>query len=68
MDPSRRIRIALVDDHHLVREGLRLVLSSVDSLEVVGEAATHQEAFDLVASARCCAPSRRFTRISGSSC
>ena len=52
MDPSRRIRIALVDDHHLVREGLRLVLSSVDSLEVVGEAATHQEAFDLVASAR----------------
>jgi len=42
------IRIALVDDHHLVREGLRLVLSSVDGFEVVGEAATHEEAFELV--------------------
>jgi DNA-binding NarL/FixJ family response regulator len=44
------IRIVLVDDHHLVREGLRLVLNSVDGFEVVGEAATHDEAFDLVAS------------------
>jgi DNA-binding NarL/FixJ family response regulator len=43
------IRIALVDDHHLVREGLRLVLNSVEGFEVVGEAATHDEAFDLVA-------------------
>ena len=54
--PSKRpqgpIRIALVDDHHLVREGLRLVLNSVDGFEVVGEAATHEEAFDLVASTR----------------
>jgi len=43
------IRIALADDHHLVREGLRLVLSSVDGFEVVGEAGTHEEAFELVA-------------------
>ena len=54
--PSRQrqgpIRIALVDDHHLVREGLRLVLDNVDGFEVVGEAATHEEAFDLVASTR----------------
>jgi DNA-binding NarL/FixJ family response regulator len=52
--PSRQrqgpIRIALVDDHHLVREGLRLVLSSVEGFEVIGEAATHADAFDLVAS------------------
>jgi two-component system, NarL family, response regulator NreC len=53
--PSRRlglgpgpVRIGLVDDHHLVREGLRLVLAGVDGLEVVGEAATHEEAFELV--------------------
>ena len=46
------IRIALVDDHHLVREGLRLVLSSVEGFDVVGEAATHEEAFDLVARTR----------------
>ncbi len=54
--PSRQrqgpIRIALVDDHHLVREGLRLVLDNVDGFEVVGEAATHEEAFDLVAGTR----------------
>lgn len=43
------IRVALVDDHHLVREGLRLVLGSDKGFDVVGEAATHDEAFDLVA-------------------
>ena len=42
------VRIGLVDDHHLVREGLRLVLAGVDGLEVVGEASTHEEAFELV--------------------
>ena len=47
-DEGQRIRIALVDDHHLVREGLRLVLASVPSVEIVGEAATHEGAFDLV--------------------
>lgn len=49
---TRPIRVALVDDHHLVREGLRLVLGSAADLEVVGEAATHDEAFDLVAAKR----------------
>jgi len=47
-----RVRIGLVDDHHLVREGLRLVLSSEAGFEVVGEAATHAEAFELVATTR----------------
>jgi len=46
------IRVALADDHHLVREGLRLVLAAADGFEVVGEAATHEEVFDLVATAR----------------
>jgi len=32
------IRIVLVDDEHLVRAGLRLILESEDDLEVVGEA------------------------------
>ena len=49
---GRPVRIGLVDDHHLVREGLRLVLAGVDGLEVVGEAATHEEAFELVATTR----------------
>jgi DNA-binding NarL/FixJ family response regulator len=45
-----RIRVALVDDHHLVLEGLRLVLEGEPDLEVVGDASTEAEAFDLVAS------------------
>jgi DNA-binding NarL/FixJ family response regulator len=37
------IRTFLVDDHHLVREGLRLVLDHRANIEVVGEAATAGE-------------------------
>jgi DNA-binding NarL/FixJ family response regulator len=47
-DDARLIRVALVDDHHLVREGLRLVLASSPGIEVVGEAATHAGAFELL--------------------
>jgi len=46
------IRVALVDDHHLVREGLRLVLASNPGFDVVGEAATREDAYELVAMAR----------------
>ena len=48
----RVIRVALVDDHHLVREGLRLVLASADGLEIVGEAATRDAVLDLVDAVR----------------
>lgn len=43
------IRVGLVDDHHLVREGLRLVLQSTDGFEIAGEAADHASALELVA-------------------
>jgi two-component system response regulator NreC len=46
------IRLALVDDHHLVREGLRLVLAGNHGFQVVGEAATRQGGYELVATAR----------------
>lgn len=42
------IRVALVDDHHLVREGLRLVLRADGRFEVVGEGSTRDSAFDIV--------------------
>lgn len=38
------IRILIADDHTLFREGLRALLSSVPDTEVVGEAATGEEA------------------------
>lgn len=40
------LRILLVDDHEVVRAGLRAVLSVEPDLEIVGEAATAREAID----------------------
>ena len=42
--PSRPVRVFLVDDHELVRRGLRDLLSTAPDLNVVGEAATVSEA------------------------
>jgi two-component system, NarL family, response regulator LiaR len=39
-----RIRVLVVDDHAVVREGLRTFLSLQDGIEVVGEAADGREA------------------------
>jgi DNA-binding NarL/FixJ family response regulator len=47
---ARPIRVGLVDDHHLVREGLRLVLHADERFEVVGEGSTRDAAFEIVAS------------------
>jgi DNA-binding NarL/FixJ family response regulator len=41
---SNRIRILVVDDHAVVRSGLRLLLESQQDIEVVGEAGTVGEA------------------------
>lgn len=43
------IAVLLVDDHPVVRSGLRAVLDSADGLQVVGEAATGEEAIVLTA-------------------
>ena len=42
------VRVLLVDDHQLVRQGLVFFLSTQSGLEVVGEAATAEEALHLV--------------------
>ena len=40
------IRILLVDDQNIVREGLSSLLQTYDDLEVIGEAANGQEAIE----------------------
>ncbi|MEM6732217.1 MAG: response regulator transcription factor [Myxococcota bacterium] len=45
---SERHSVVLVDDHPVFRAGLRAVLSSDPSLEVVGEATHYDEGIDLV--------------------
>ena len=49
-DPGQRpVRVFVVDDHAVVRRGLRAYLEMVDDMEVVGEAADGQEALDGIA-------------------
>lgn len=43
-----RSKILIVDDHSMVREGLRLRISAFSDLEVCGEAATEDEAMALI--------------------
>jgi two-component system response regulator NreC len=44
---DRVIKILLADDHTIVRQGLKLILSANSDLQVVGEAANGREAIEL---------------------
>jgi DNA-binding NarL/FixJ family response regulator len=46
------VRVVLIEDHIIVRDGLRLLLSSQGSMEVVGETADPREALSIVRSKR----------------
>lgn len=48
MSLSSPIRIALVDDHSLVRDGIRALLAVMAPLEVVGEAESGADAIEMV--------------------
>ena len=43
-----KIRVALVDDHQLVRDGIKALLKSTSDFDVVGEAADGREAIALM--------------------
>lgn len=44
---NRAIKILLADDHTIVRQGLKLILSANSDMEIAGEAANGREAVDL---------------------
>ena len=46
--PQQKIRIVVVDDHPVVRQGLVAILSYEQDLQVVGEAADGQEAVRVI--------------------
>ena len=49
MSPGERIRAMIVDDHSIVRVGLKQVLDQSDEFEVVGQAADGEEAVRVAA-------------------
>jgi len=44
MEIARRIRVLLVDDHGIIRQGLRSALQAYPNIEVIGEAGDGEEA------------------------
>lgn len=45
---TERVKVLIVDDHEMVREGLKVLLARDGSVDVVGEAASGLEALQLV--------------------
>jgi DNA-binding NarL/FixJ family response regulator len=52
VEGSEPIRVLVVDDHRVVREGLRSYLELVDDIEMVGDAADGRAALDALARAK----------------
>src|SRR5258708_16067254 len=43
------IRLLIIDDHEMVREGLKAMLTAEADFEIVGEAANAEQAYELIA-------------------
>ncbi|MEI6820572.1 MAG: response regulator transcription factor [Bacteroidota bacterium] len=44
----KKIKVILVDDHNIVRDGLKILLMNLPDIEVIGEVATGADLFDLL--------------------
>ena len=49
MDPSKKVNIILVDDHQMLRDGLRNLIEQKANLQIIGEASNGREAIKLCA-------------------
>lgn len=49
---NNRVKVLLVDYHTIVRDGLKLILESHDSIEVCGDAKDLKETFDIIPKTR----------------
>src|SRR5262245_5055386 len=47
MSQTETIRVGIIEDHSIVRAGLRFMLAAYSDIEVVGEAADQKEAFEM---------------------
>jgi len=45
-----KIRVILVDDHQIVRDGIKSLIANEPDIEVIGEASNHTEFFELLGS------------------
>lgn len=43
-----KIRIILVDDHHIVRDGIKALISGAAEIEIIGEASSGHELFEIM--------------------
>ncbi len=46
MTGAASVTVVIADDHELFRDGLRAMLTAADGIEVIGEAATHDQAYE----------------------
>ena len=45
---TKKIKVLLVDDHSIVRNGIRMMIDTADDIEVTGEAASAIEALSIM--------------------
>ena len=45
---TKKIKVVLADDHSVVRTGIKMLISSDESIEIIGEASSGAEALSMI--------------------